>query len=90
MAVDTRNKRFGIVHIALPWRSGHFPNPDGTVDQSDRQQFLGYYPGISWSVLVVTATNLGKSVGFEIFVSGSQVHEIYTAYSSAKEIWAQQ
>ena len=46
MAIDTRNKRDSFLDM--------LPIPDGTVDQGDRQQFLGSYPGILWAVTSIT------------------------------------
>jgi hypothetical protein len=59
VAVDTRNKRASIIGYALPM--GVFPNPDGTIDQADRQQIAFLYPGILAAELalasgLVTAT----------------------------------
>ena len=45
MAVDTRNKRASAISIGLPWR-GLLPEPDGTIDQADRQQVALVYVGI--------------------------------------------
>ena len=44
MAIDTRNERASILNYSLPW--GVYPNPDGTLDQADRQQIAALYPGI--------------------------------------------
>ena len=46
MAVDTRNKRASVLGIALAI-GFPFPNPDGTIDQADRQHIAYCYPGIS-------------------------------------------
>ncbi len=45
MAVDTRNKRASVIALALPFTilGG---NPDGTIDQADRQQTAWVYSGI--------------------------------------------
>jgi len=48
MAIDTRQKRRSIVNMRCPWRRT-LPAGDGTIDQGDRQQVLGYYSGILWS-----------------------------------------
>ena len=45
MAVDTRNERASILGIALPF-GFPLPNPDGTIDQGDRQHTALSYPGI--------------------------------------------
>jgi hypothetical protein len=44
MAVDTRDKRFSMLGFANPFRLV-LPNPDGTIDQADRQQFAYLYRG---------------------------------------------
>jgi len=46
MAIDTRDKRASALDLALPWRA-RWPNPDGSVNQGDRQQIASYYRGIS-------------------------------------------
>lgn len=48
MAVDTRNKRFSMIGIDMPFLRV-FPNPDGTISAEDRQQYLGKYSGIPFS-----------------------------------------
>lgn len=48
MALDTRNRRASAVAFAI----GHgrvWPNPDGTIDQPDRQHIAWVYPGITAS-----------------------------------------
>lgn len=44
--LDTRNKRGSAIGIDAPWRQ-IYPNPDGTIDQQDRQQIAYKYQGIS-------------------------------------------
>lgn len=51
--IDTRNKRFSITHLLCPWRMT-LPNPDGTLDQADRQQGQYLYAGLLWQELRVT------------------------------------
>jgi hypothetical protein len=45
MAVDTRNKRFSIVGLDLPYIE-IVHNPDGTIGSDDRAQALGLYSGL--------------------------------------------
>ena len=48
MAVDTRNRRFSCLGFGQPYgTSVVFPNPDGTIDSSDRSQYIYLYSGIS-------------------------------------------
>lgn len=45
MAIDTRDKRFAMIGLALPIRV--FPNPDGDIaNEADRVHHLYMYPGI--------------------------------------------
>ena len=53
MAIDTKTKRLSIMNLGCPWR-GLLPEPDGTIDQADRQQFLYLYGGIT-SFIVASA-----------------------------------
>lgn len=46
MAIDTRNRRASCLGIDGAYRVV-FPNPDGTIDQPDRQQSAYKYPGIT-------------------------------------------
>jgi hypothetical protein len=46
MAVDTRNKRMGMVGLGLPFGRVS-PDPDGTVGDPDRAQLLFLYPGVA-------------------------------------------
>jgi hypothetical protein len=48
VAINTRNRRFSLVGMARPWMAV-LPNPDGPVDQPDRQHFEYCYPGITFS-----------------------------------------
>jgi len=37
----------------LSWHSGRIvPQPDGSIDQNDKQTLLGRYGGILWSALI--------------------------------------
>lgn len=46
MAVDTRNKRMGMIGLGLPFLRV-LPDPDGGVSAADRLQLLYLYPGIA-------------------------------------------
>ena len=49
MAIDTEDKRMSM----LSWHGGRkIPQPDGTIDQNDRQTLQNRYGGILWSVSV--------------------------------------
>ncbi len=62
MAVDTRNKRASILGLALA-SAIVFPNPDGTIDNPDRQQTAYSYSGIS-SIPVVPTTGFFATLQF--------------------------
>lgn len=50
--LDTRNKRGSAIGIDFP--SVHvYPNPDGTIDQLDRQQISFKYAGIAADAPIV-------------------------------------
>lgn len=51
MAVDTRNKRASCLGLELAFRLV-LPNPDGTVDSSDRLQCSYCYAGIATAAVV--------------------------------------
>lgn len=52
MAVDTRDERFSLINMTLPFgRTLH--TPDGTIGGDDKQFFLLLYVGILWGVPVV-------------------------------------
>jgi len=56
MAVDTRNKRFSLLGLALVV-TAVLPNPDGAIDSSaERQQYLYCYSGIDAQVVSIAAT----------------------------------
>jgi len=42
--IDTRAKRMSSFHETLPWMT--LPDPDGSIDQADRQQNAWRYSGI--------------------------------------------
>jgi len=44
--MDTPQKRFSIMHLAMPWR-GPAVVPTGTVNAAERITFLNYYSGIA-------------------------------------------
>lgn len=48
MAVDTRNKRFSMMMLALPF-GRVLPNPDGGFAQGDYEQLLLGYAGVQFS-----------------------------------------
>lgn len=45
MALDTRNKRSSAINVSIPWR-GQLPDPNGSINQADRQQVGLHYSGI--------------------------------------------
>ena len=58
MAVDTRNKRFSLIGFGETKGSPIvYPNPDGTVDNFDRAQFIYLYAGITLSGTPVAPVN---------------------------------
>jgi hypothetical protein len=46
MAIDTRDKRGSVINFDASARNV-LPNPNGTIDQGDRQQLARKYRGIS-------------------------------------------
>lgn len=53
MAIDTEDKRMSM----LSWHTGRkVPQPDGALDQNDRQTLLGRYGGILWEAIVSAVT----------------------------------
>ena len=95
MAVDTANKRFSIGHMLCPWRSA-LPVPDGTIDASDKLEFMLLYSGISASAgitfvygpLWVAACEVFSPgpTAIEPFIPGCQSLEVFTPGPSAIEV----
>ena len=61
MSIDTRDKRFSMVGLALPVL-GIFPNPDGGVNQADRQQWAMLYRGIAAGGVVSVVVALTRTL----------------------------
>lgn len=50
MAIDTEDKRMSM----LSWHGGRrIPQPDGSIDQNDRQTLLGRYGGVLWATITL-------------------------------------
>ena len=58
---DTRNKRASAIGIDFPWQHT-YPNPDGTINQADRQQTAYKYSGILASSLVVSTAGIYRTI----------------------------
>lgn len=57
MAIDSRDKRFAIMHLGRP---GFFSSlPDVGVDAGDRSALLGLYSGIALSGIILIIVDLG-------------------------------
>lgn len=76
MAIDTRNKRSSAINPQCPWR-GQWPNPDSTIDQSDRQHALWSYSGILAQTLVAPDEGIDFSLttDFQPDFSLPQLHD---------------
>ncbi len=59
MAVDTRQKRFGLMQLALPWRGISHPLTSG-IDADERSVMLFQYGGIAWDA---PSVDVGGPVG---------------------------
>lgn len=59
MAVDTRDKRFSMINLCLPF-GRNLPAPDGTIDAEDRPFFLLLYVGILLGVPVAPVGGPGR------------------------------
>lgn len=77
MAVDSRNKRFSMLGLALAFISV-FPNPDGTLVAADRAQYLWLYPGISLSVVAELAAD---EIVFDLYIKQSMAFDSYIEQS---------
>lgn len=73
MAIDTRNKRFSMMSLSMPFLGRDLPVADGTITQEDRQQFLWGYAGIVWAGGVVVATAAAKAIVSPITMTGGLV-----------------
>ena len=58
MAVATRNDRFSLVLLALPF-GRVFPNPDGLISDADRPHWVFLYRGISLIAATLMALERG-------------------------------
>ena len=45
MAIDTKDKRFNMLYVAMPANFGLLPDPDGSIDANDRAHLLHVYGG---------------------------------------------
>lgn len=61
MAIDTQTERLSLINLSLPWRGLSF-EPDGSIDQEERQSVLYYYAGILFSTVVPPAAPIGAEV----------------------------
>ena len=53
MAVDTRQKRFGLINVSMPWRGTSHPLTSG-IDADERAVMIFQYGGIAWSSITIT------------------------------------
>lgn len=51
MAIDTEDKRMSMLSLHT---SRIVPQPDGAIDQNDRQTLLGRYGGLLWTSLTAS------------------------------------
>jgi len=52
MAIDTEDKRMSM----LSWHgSRRIPQPDGSIDQNDKQQLMGRYGGILFGSITIAS-----------------------------------
>ena len=56
MAVDTRQKRFGLMNVSMPWRGTSHPLTSG-IDADERAVMIFQYGGIAWSAAAVITDN---------------------------------
>lgn len=68
MAVDSRDKRFSAMGLALPFRV--YPNPDGDVGSIDRVQWLPLYRATIMQT--VAKLDVTGSVALTANVTGSE------------------
>jgi hypothetical protein len=54
MAIDTDNKKLGVMEWCSIWEPG-LPISPGTLEQDDQQQLLWGYPGILWGTPTIGA-----------------------------------
>ena len=59
--LDTRNKRASAINFNFPW-SHVYPNPDGTINQADRQQTAYSYPGILAAGVSTAVNNIYRTL----------------------------
>ena len=52
MAVDTRQKRFGLINVSMPWRGTSHPLTSG-IDADERAVMIFMYGGISLAAAAV-------------------------------------
>lgn len=57
MAINTRNKRFSLLGLAVPMMAV-LPLADGTIIQADRQQFAYSYAGLLFDESNLVTLNL--------------------------------
>ncbi len=52
MAIDTRQKRFGMMNVSMPWRGTSHPLTSG-IDADERAVMIFMYGGIAWTSVTV-------------------------------------
>ncbi len=84
MAIDTKSKRFSMMNMGSPAVVQPMPDPDGTIDQGDRQHFLGLYSGIFAGLGGVSPNKVTDTLTITRQVSG--VGTITVARSASQQI----
>lgn len=54
MAIDTNNKKLGVMEFCSIWEPG-LPLSPGTLGQDDQQQLLWSYPGVLFASPTIAA-----------------------------------
>lgn len=72
MAIDTTNKKLGLINLMMPFQP-NLPVSPGSLGQDDKQQLLWGYPGILWGAVVqvfhwVVPTNAPDGTAAELVI----------------------
>ena len=71
MAVDTRQKRFGLINVSMPWRGTSHPLTSG-IDADERAVMIFQYGGIAWTSVTVTDARTASGRLIVAFTDGDK------------------
>lgn len=86
MAVDTRDERASVLGFTTPF-GFPLPNPDGSVEQADRQHVSFSYPGILAEAAVDAGIWTATTPASTTWGAESKASSTWTPRSTASTTW---